>query len=85
KSYAEMTGDKRGGLITAEDVSAQAGIVISVFIRNPEFQGQTKDRLSSSDAQRLVEKALADPFDHWLTSSPKQADRILQFIVERAE
>ena len=85
KAYAEMTGDKRGGLITAEDVAAQAGIVISVFIRNPEFQGQTKDRLSSSDAQRLVEKALADPFDHWLTSSPKQADRILQFIVERAE
>jgi topoisomerase-4 subunit B len=85
KAYAEMTGDKRGGLITAEDVSAQAGIVISVFIRNPEFQGQTKDRLSSSDAQRLVEKALADPFDHWLTSAPKQADRILQFIVERAE
>ena len=85
KAYAEMTGDKRGSLITAEDVAAQAGIVISVFIRNPEFQGQTKDRLSSSDAQRLVEKALADPFDHWLTSSPKQADRILQFIVERAE
>jgi topoisomerase-4 subunit B len=85
KAYAEMTGDKRGGLITAEDVAAQAGIVISVFIRNPEFQGQTKDRLSSSDAQRLVEKALADPFDHWLTSAPKQADRILQFIVERAE
>jgi len=85
KAYAEMTGDKRGGLITAEDVAAQAGIVISVFIRNPEFQGQTKDRLSSSEAQRLVEKALADPFDHWLTSAPKQADRILQFIVERAE
>ena len=85
KSYAEMTGDKRGGLITAEDVAAYAGIVISVFIRNPEFQGQTKDRLSSSDAQRLVEKALADPLDHWLTSAPKQADRIFQFIVERAE
>ncbi len=85
KGYAEMTGDKRGALITAEDVAAYAGIVISVFIRNPEFQGQTKDRLSSSDAQRLVEKALADPFDHWLTSAPKQADRILQFIVERAE
>jgi len=85
KAYAEMTGDKRGGIITAEDVVAQAGVVISVFIRNPEFQGQTKDRLSSSEAQRLVEKALADPFDHWLISSPKQADRLLQFIVERAE
>ncbi len=85
KTYAEMTGDKRGGLITAEDVAAQAGIVISVFIRNPEFQGQTKDRLSSTEAQRLVEKALADPFDHWLTGSPKQAATLLQFIIERAE
>ena len=85
KAYAEMTGDKRGGLITAEDVAASAGVVISVFIRNPEFQGQTKDRLSSPDAARLVERALADPFDHWLTSSPKQADKLLQFIVEKAE
>jgi topoisomerase-4 subunit B len=85
KAYAEMTGDKRGGLITAEDVAAYAGIVISVFIRNPEFQGQTKDRLSSPDAARLVEKALADPFDHWLTGQPKQAAALLQFIVERAE
>jgi topoisomerase IV subunit B len=85
KAYAEMTGEKRGALITAEDVAAQAGIVISVFIKNPEFQGQTKDRLSSQEAQKLVENALRDPFDHWLTSSPKQADKILQFIIERAE
>ena len=85
KAYAEMTGDKRGGLITAEDVAAYAGVVISVFIRNPEFQGQTKDRLSSPDAQKLVEIALRDPFDHWLTGSPKQAEKLLQFIIERAE
>ena len=85
KAYAEMTGDKRGGLITAEDVAAYAGVVVSVFIKNPEFQGQTKDRLSSPDAARLVEKALADPFDHWLTGQPKQAAGLLQFIVERAE
>ncbi len=85
KTYAEMTGDKRGALVTAEDVAAYAGIVISVFIRNPEFQGQTKDRLSSTDALRLVERALADPFDHWLTASPKQAEKILQFVIEKAE
>jgi topoisomerase-4 subunit B len=85
KGYAEMTGDKRGALITAEDVAAYAGIVISVFIRNPEFQGQTKDRLSSPDAQKLVETALRDPFDHWLTDKPKQAEKLLQFVVEKAE
>ncbi len=85
KSYGDLTGEKRAGLITAEDVAAQAGSLISVFIRNPEFQGQTKERLSSSDAQRLVENALRDPFDHWLTAQPKMATALLEFVIERAE
>jgi topoisomerase-4 subunit B len=66
-------------------VVAQAGALISVFVRNPEFQGQTKERLSSVDAQRLVEAALRDPFDHWLTAQPKAASALLTFVVERAE
>jgi topoisomerase-4 subunit B len=85
KQYAELTGEKRGGLITAEDVVAQAGALVSVFISNPEFQGQTKEKLSSSDAQRLVENALRDPFDHWLTAQPKSASLLLQFVIDRAE
>jgi len=85
KAYGELTGEKRAALITAEDVLAQAGALISIFVRNPEFQGQTKERLSSSDAQRLVELALRDPFDHWLTAQPKAASALLQFVVERSE
>jgi len=85
KQYAELTGEKRGAIITADDVVSQAGALVSVFVANPEFQGQTKERLSSSDAQKLVEKALADPFDHWLTAQPKAASALLQFVVERAE
>jgi topoisomerase-4 subunit B len=85
KQYAELTGEKRGTIITADDVVSQAGALVSVFVANPEFQGQTKERLSSSDAQRLVEKALADPFDHWLTAQPKAASALLEFVVERAE
>jgi topoisomerase-4 subunit B len=85
KAYAELTGEKRGGILTAEDVVAQAGALISVFVRNPEFQGQTKERLSSSDAQKLVENALRDPFDHWLTAQPKAASALLEFVIERAE
>ena len=85
KAYAELTNEKRATIVTAEDVIAQAGALISVFVRNPEFQGQTKERLSSSDAQRLVETALRDPFDHWLTAAPKQASALLQFVIERAE
>ena len=85
KAYAELAGEKRATIITAEDVIAQAGALISVFVRNPEFQGQTKERLSSADAQRLVEAALRDPFYHWLTAAPKSAGALLQFVIERAE
>ena len=85
KAYAELTGEKRGGIITADDVVSQAGAMVSVFVANPEFQGQTKERLSSTDAQRLVENALRDPFDHWLTAQPKAASALLEFVVERAE
>lgn len=85
KAYGELTGEKRVGIITAEDVIANAGALISVFLRNPEFQGQTKDRLSSPEGARLVEQLVRDPFDHWLTESPKQANTLLGFVVDRAE
>ncbi|HXQ16704.1 MAG TPA: DNA topoisomerase IV subunit B [Caulobacteraceae bacterium] len=85
KAYAELVGEKRGALITADDVMAEAGAMISVFVRNPEFQGQTKERLSSVDAQRLVEAALRDPFDHWLAEQPKAAGALLAFVIDRAE
>ena len=85
KAWADLTGEKRGALITADDVVAQAGALLSVFVRNPEFQGQTKERLSSIDAQRLVESALRDPFDHWLTAQPKLATALLTFVADRAE
>ena len=85
KAYGELTNEKRAGLITAEDVIANAGALISVFIRNPEFQGQTKDRLSSPEGARLVEQLLRDPLDHWLTESPKQANVLLGFVIDRAE
>ncbi|MFC5343518.1 DNA topoisomerase IV subunit B [Brevundimonas staleyi] len=85
KAYGELTNEKRAGQITAEDVIANAGALISVFIRNPEFQGQTKDRLSSPEGARLVEQLLRDPIDHWLTESPKQANTLLGFVIDRAE
>jgi topoisomerase-4 subunit B len=59
--------------------------LLSVFIREPEFQGQTKERLSSAEAQRLVENAVKDHFDHWLTAAPREADKLLDWVIERAE
>jgi topoisomerase-4 subunit B len=59
--------------------------MLSVFIREPEFQGQTKDRLATTEAQRIVEQAIRDPFDHWLAGNPNQANKLLDFVAERAE
>jgi topoisomerase-4 subunit B len=59
--------------------------MLSVFIREPEFQGQTKDRLASTDATRIVEQAMRDPFDHWLAANPNQANKLLDWVVERAD
>src|SRR4029079_12445931 len=62
-----------------------AGCMLSVFIREPEFQGQTKDRLATAEASRIVENAIKDPFDHWLAGNPAQANKLLDFVVDRAE
>ncbi|MHA1554386.1 MAG: toprim domain-containing protein, partial [Alphaproteobacteria bacterium] len=86
KTYAELSGNKRaGGMIVAEDVMTSAAAMLSVFMREPEFVGQTKDRLSSAEAARIVETAVRDPFDHWLAASPNHAARLLDWVIERAE
>jgi topoisomerase IV subunit B len=86
KDHAERIGQgKRAGAVTSDDVMVGAGALLSVFIREPEFQGQTKDRLATAEAQRLVEQAIKDPFDHWLAGHPTAANKLLDFVVERAE
>jgi topoisomerase-4 subunit B len=86
KDHAERIGQgKRAAPITSDDVMVGAGAMLSVFIREPEFQGQTKDRLATAEAQRIVEQAIKDPFDHWLAGNPLQANKLLDFVVERAD
>jgi topoisomerase IV subunit B len=85
KNYAEMKNNKRATVITAEDIMVQSGAMLSVFIREPEFQGQTKDKLATQEATRIVENTVRDNFDHWLTGHPAQADRLLDWIIERAD
>ncbi len=85
KNYAELTNNKKGALITADDVMTSAGALLSVFIREPEFVGQTKDRLATTAATRIVEQAVRDQFDHWLTNAPQQANQLLEWVVDRAE
>ncbi|WP_455474788.1 DNA topoisomerase IV subunit B [Bartonella sp. B30(2025)] len=85
KSYAELIGNKRASIITSDDVMASTVAILSVFLKEPEFVGQTKDRLSTIEAQRIVENAIRDSFDHWLTNSPQESTKLLDWIVERAE
>jgi topoisomerase IV subunit B len=85
KDHAERVGQGKRAAITSEDVMAGAGAMLSVFIREPEFQGQTKDRLATAEAQKIVEQAIKDPFDHWLAGNPAQASKLFDFVVEHAE
>ena len=85
RAYAELAGNKKGSIITTDDVMTSAGAMLSVFIREPEFVGQTKDRLATVEAQRIVENAVRDPFDHWLAGSPQEANKLLEWVIDRAE
>jgi len=85
KNYAEMTGQKRGSILTADDVLGTACIMLSVFIREPQFQGQTKEKLVSAKVPRLVESAIRDHFDHWLTGNPNTSNELLEHALAHAE
>ncbi len=86
KDHAERVGQgKRASAVTTDDIMNGCAALISVFIREPEFQGQNKSRLMSLEASRIVESTMRDAFDHWLAASPAQASRLLDWAIERAE
>ena len=85
KAYGDLANNKKAAQITRDDLTSGGCALVSCFIREPEFVGQTKDRLATVEAQRLVENAVRDHFDHWLASNTKSAGAILDFLVLRAE
>ena len=85
RAYGELTNNKKAVQITSEDVMGTAASMLSVFIREPEFQGQTKDKLATQEATKIVETAVRDAFDHWLADSPLQATKLLEWTVEQSE
>ena len=85
RAYGELCNNKKAAQITREDLIAGGCALVSCFISEPEFVGQTKDRLASTEAQRLVENAVRDHFDNWLAADTKSAGAILDFLVLRAE
>ncbi|MBB2170190.1 DNA topoisomerase IV subunit B [Gluconacetobacter aggeris] len=85
RAWGEQRSNRRASAIAADDILGIIAAKLSVFIRDPQFQGQTKEKLTSSEASRLVETALRDRFEQWLAGHPAQADNLLAFIIERAE
>jgi topoisomerase-4 subunit B len=85
RAYGELTGAKKVAQVTADDLLSGACVLLSLFIQDPQFQGQTKDRLVAPDAGRQVEQTLKDHFDHWLSGHAEAGRALLDHIVNRAE
>ena len=85
RAYGELINNRKAAQITREDLLTGGCALVSCFIREPEFVGQTKDRLATVEAQRLVENAVRDHFDNWLAADTKSAGAILDFLVLRSE
>ncbi|MFM9890845.1 MAG: ATP-binding protein, partial [Rickettsiales bacterium] len=85
RQLGDMTKNKKASAIMADDVVQGAVIVLSLFIKDPQYQGQTKDKLVSAEAARIVENAIRDPFDHFLSGDVAQSAALLNHIINRAE
>ncbi|WP_374405684.1 DNA topoisomerase IV subunit B [Pelagerythrobacter sp.] len=85
RAFGELTGQKKAKDISADDVMTGAEIMLSVFIRDPQFQSQTKDRLTSPEAARLVENAVRDHFDHFLSDNMERGRALLGSVMERMD
>lgn len=85
RNFGDMVGNKRVSGVTTEDVMISAAGMLAIYIREPEFVGQTKDRLATVEAQRIVEKAVQDQFEHWLTSNRNEAEKLLEWVLDRMD
>jgi topoisomerase-4 subunit B len=85
RAYADMTNAKKASVVTADDIMSGAAVILSVFIKNPLFQGQTKEKLANAEVTKWVDTALKDLFDHWLSNDPNSSTNLLETLIERAE
>jgi topoisomerase IV subunit B len=85
KAHGELVGNRKAAQITAEDVCGGAAMMLSLFLQNPQFQGQTKEKLANVEATRLVEATIKDHFDHWLSADKARAGDLLERVIELVE
>lgn len=85
KSYADLINNKKAGILTPDDIFGSATVLLSIFIREPQFQGQTKEKLTSASATRLIEGSVKDNFEHWLTGDNNSSKYLLDYLIQVAE
>ncbi len=85
KRYADLTGNRKGSIITSDDVMEGSAGLVSIFIEQPQFQGQTKEKLVSVEATKLVETIVGDNFEHWLTGDKEAGNVLLEHVIAKAE
>lgn len=85
RAYGEMVGNKKAATITADDIVSDACIILSLFIKDPQFQGQTKEKLVNRGVSKQVETAIKDLFDHWLAGNPEASNALLAHIIMRVD
>ncbi|MEZ0259443.1 MAG: DNA topoisomerase IV subunit B [Alphaproteobacteria bacterium] len=85
KSYADLVNNKKAGVLTPDDIFGSATVLLSIFIRDPQFQGQTKEKLTSPSATRLIETTVKDNFEHWLTGDNNASKYLLDYLIQIAE
>ena len=85
KSYGDMVNNKKASILTPDDIFGSATILLSIFIRDPQFQGQTKEKLTTANATRLIENAVKDNFEHWLTGDNNASKYLLDYLIQIAE
>ncbi len=85
KSYGDLVNNKKTGILTPDDIFGSATILLSIFLRDPQFQGQTKEKLTSASATRLIENAVKSNFEHWLTGDPASSKYLLDYLISVAE
>lgn len=85
RAYGDLTGKKRISQVTSDDILEGAGVLLSVFIPDPQFQGQTKDRLATAEAARWVDQVIKDHFDHWLTANTAESSKLIDAVIEKSD
>ncbi|MBU6474815.1 MAG: DNA topoisomerase IV subunit B [Alphaproteobacteria bacterium] len=85
KSYGDLINNKKTGILTPDDIFGSATALLSIFLRDPQFQGQTKEKLTSANATRLIENAVKSNFEHWLTGDPASSKYLLDYLINVAE